>query len=176
MGARGDGGGADACADRDRNAHFRAHADRDRNAHVQPASHRNADAHIVTDCDVDRDADRHPDADCDALAYPHPDAHADRHLDGHAGGRAGCAATKRGQAGRADRGPADACAYVYTLDTQNTLMQPTTPSLPATARRRIRPPSLVRVQRLVDIPTRWTLLAMAVWVLWRTRGAGWTDG
>jgi signal transduction histidine kinase len=42
----------------------------------------------------------------------------------------------------------------------------------AADRRRIRPPSLVRVQRLVDVPTRWTLLALGAWVLWRTRDAG----
>ena len=42
------------------------------------------------------------------------------------------------------------------------------PGSPATAGR-IRPPSLVRIQRLVDIPTRWTLLALGIWVLWRTR-------
>jgi signal transduction histidine kinase len=33
----------------------------------------------------------------------------------------------------------------------------------------VRPPSLVHIQRLVDIPTRWTLLGLGVWVLWRTR-------
>ena len=37
---------------------------------------------------------------------------------------------------------------------------------------RVRPPSLVRIQRLVDIPTRWTLLCLGVWVLWRTRDLG----
>ena len=36
---------------------------------------------------------------------------------------------------------------------------------------RIRAPSLVRIQRQVDIPTRWTLLALGIWVLWRTRDA-----
>lgn len=34
---------------------------------------------------------------------------------------------------------------------------------------RARPPSLVHIQRLVDIPTRWTLLGLGLWVLWRTR-------
>ncbi len=47
---------------------------------------------------------------------------------------------------------------------------PAASPLPAT-RRRVRPPSLVRVQRLVDVPTRWTLLALGAWVLWRTRDA-----
>jgi two-component system, NtrC family, sensor histidine kinase KinB len=36
---------------------------------------------------------------------------------------------------------------------------------------RIRAPSLVRIQRQVDIPTRWTLLVLGIWVLWRTRDA-----
>lgn len=34
---------------------------------------------------------------------------------------------------------------------------------------RVRPPSLVHLQRLVDIPTRWTLLGLGLWVVWRTR-------
>ncbi len=34
---------------------------------------------------------------------------------------------------------------------------------------RLRPPSLLRIQRLVDIPTRWTLLGLGGWVVWRTR-------
>ena len=51
------------------------------------------------------------------------------------------------------------------------MMNPAASPLPATPRR-IRPPSLVRVQRLVDVPTRWTLLALGAWVLWRTRDAG----
>jgi len=34
---------------------------------------------------------------------------------------------------------------------------------------RVRSPSLIRIQRLVDIPTRWTLLALGFWVLQRTR-------
>jgi signal transduction histidine kinase/GAF domain-containing protein len=36
---------------------------------------------------------------------------------------------------------------------------------------RIRAPSLVRIQQQVDLPTRWTLLGLGVWVLWRTREA-----
>jgi len=55
------------------------------------------------------------------------------------------------------------------------MMNPTVPPLPVT-RRRIRPPSLVRVQRLVDVPTRWTLLALGAWVLWRTRDASVSGG
>ncbi len=51
------------------------------------------------------------------------------------------------------------------------MQQPAIPPPPA-APRRIRPPSLVRVQRLADAPTRWTLLALAAWLLWRTRDAG----
>ncbi len=35
-----------------------------------------------------------------------------------------------------------------------------------------RPLSLARLQRLVDIPTRWTLLALGVWILYRTRDGG----
>ncbi len=37
---------------------------------------------------------------------------------------------------------------------------------------RPRPPSLLRVQRLVDVPTRWTLLALGIWNLWRTQDTG----
>lgn len=38
--------------------------------------------------------------------------------------------------------------------------------------RRVRARSLLRIQRLVDIPTRWTLLALGVWVAWHTRDSG----
>jgi PAS domain S-box-containing protein len=34
-------------------------------------------------------------------------------------------------------------------------------------------PSLARVQRRVDIPARWALLALGIWVVWHTRDAGW---
>ena len=37
---------------------------------------------------------------------------------------------------------------------------------------RPRPPSLLRLQRLVDVPTRWTLLALGTWNLWRTHDTG----
>lgn len=37
---------------------------------------------------------------------------------------------------------------------------------------RVRPPSLIRLQRLVDLPTRWTVLALGLWVLFRTRDQG----
>jgi two-component system, NtrC family, sensor histidine kinase KinB len=36
----------------------------------------------------------------------------------------------------------------------------------------IRAPSLVRLQRQVDVPTRWTLVLIALWVLYRSRGGG----
>ncbi len=53
-------------------------------------------------------------------------------------------------------------------------MKPETPSTgkppgSPVAAGRVRAPSLVRIQRQVDIPTRWTLLGLGVWVLWRTR-------
>jgi signal transduction histidine kinase len=35
-----------------------------------------------------------------------------------------------------------------------------------------RAPSLVRLQRQVDVPSRWTLLLIGAWVLYRTRAAG----
>lgn len=35
-----------------------------------------------------------------------------------------------------------------------------------------RAPSLVRLQRQVDVPSRWTLLVIALWMLYRTRSAG----
>ena len=42
---------------------------------------------------------------------------------------------------------------------------------PSTAGR-LRPLSLARIQRQVDVPTRWTLLVFGAWVLYRTRDAG----
>ena len=55
-------------------------------------------------------------------------------------------------------------------------MKPDTPtagknSANLTAAGQMRAPSLVHIQRQVDIPTRWTLLGLGVWVLWRTRDA-----
>ena len=35
-----------------------------------------------------------------------------------------------------------------------------------------RAPSLVRLQRQVDVPSRWTLLLVGLWVLYRTQGVG----
>lgn len=59
------------------------------------------------------------------------------------------------------------------MTTQPISPAPTETTVPAP--RRVRPPSLARMQRQVDTPTRWTLLALGAWVLWRTRAAGW-DG
>jgi len=36
----------------------------------------------------------------------------------------------------------------------------------------LRPLSLTRIQRQVDVPTRWTLLVFGIWVLYRTREGG----
>ncbi len=33
-------------------------------------------------------------------------------------------------------------------------------------------PELVRIQRLVDVPSRWTLMLLGVWVFWRVRETG----
>lgn len=41
---------------------------------------------------------------------------------------------------------------------------------PAGGRPRL--PALPRIQRLVDVPTRWTLLALGTWNLWRARDTG----
>jgi signal transduction histidine kinase len=34
-------------------------------------------------------------------------------------------------------------------------------------------PSLTPIERLVDVPVRWALLTVGIWVMWHTRDAGW---
>ena len=55
---------------------------------------------------------------------------------------------------------------------KNSMSLSESPSVSPPLPGRVRPPSLIRLQRLVDLPTRWTVLALGLWVLFRTRDQG----
>ncbi|PKO23439.1 MAG: hypothetical protein CVU38_04075, partial [Chloroflexi bacterium HGW-Chloroflexi-1] len=50
---------------------------------------------------------------------------------------------------------------------------PTPTALDRATKRADRTARLARIQQRIDLPGRWALLALGVWVAWRTREAGW---